>query len=529
MSAPDLDAAGMTPSTTPVGDEVAAAFLGAGLVAAAPATSRDRGSGPHARILLRRATILDGTGAPPWGPADMLVEDGRIAALAKTGKLDRERGHGAVEIDCAGKFLTPGFVDCHAHVGAPFHARNGAVPPADYVYKLWLAHGVTTIREVGCFNGLTWTLQQKEAARASAIAAPNILAYPAFPATTDYAKTIHTPDEARAWLAAVKARGADGVKFFGAPPAIMQAALAHAGEIGLRSCCHHAQLAVGRANALRTASWGLTTTEHSYGIPEALMERHTLQAFPADYDYGDEYLRFSAAGQAFLQAAPPGSAKWEQVLDAFLGHGHAFVPTFNVYDANRDLMRTRRADWHPRFTDPTLWSYFQPQRGGHGAYWYRWSTTNETEWRETFRLWMAFVNAYKNRGGRIGVGSDSGFMFQTYGFGYVRELELLQEAGFHPLEVLRAATAWGAELLGLGDEVGTLETGKAADILIHDRNPLADFKLLYGTGAMRLNDETAAVDWDRCLYRVIKGSVIYDPAELLADVEAMVAARRAAA
>ena len=57
----------------------------------------------------------------------------------------------------------PGLVDCHAHIGAPFHAKNGPMPSADYVYKLWLAHGVTTVRETGCFNGLTWTLEQKEA------------------------------------------------------------------------------------------------------------------------------------------------------------------------------------------------------------------------------------------------------------------------------------------------------------------------------------------------------------------------------
>ncbi len=189
-------------------------------------------------------------------------------------------------------------------------------------------------------------------------------------------------------------------------------------------------------------------------------------------------------------------------------------------------MRTRRADWHDRFTDPTLWAYFQPQRGGHGAYWYRWPTTNEVEWRETFRLWMQFVNDYKNLGGRIGVGSDSGFMFQTYGFGYVRELELLQEAGFHPLEVLRAATAWGAELLGMESDIGTLEIGKCADILVHDENPLGDFKLLYGTGAMRLDDSSASVAWRRSLSTIIKGGAIFDAAELLGDVEEMVAARR---
>src|SRR3954470_10277692 len=103
---------------------------------------------------------------------------------------------------------------------------------------------------------------------------------------------------------------------------------------------------------------------------------------------------------------------------------------------------------------------------------------------------MAFINEYKNRGGRVCTGSDSGFIFQIFGFGYVRELELLQEAGFHPLEVLRAATQHGAELCGIDEETGTLEVGKRADMLVHDHNPLEDFKLLYGTGAMRVNPQT---------------------------------------
>lgn len=514
------------------GEEFAEMFAAGGLPRVEAAAARRRGRGPYQRLVLRGGTIIDGAGAPPWGPADVVVEDGRISVLKKVGTpklpIDPERrpAAGDHEIDCTGKFLTPGLVDCHAHIGAPFHAENGPMPSADYVYKLWLAHGVTTIRETGCFNGLGWTLQQKQASADNQIDAPRILAYAPFPGTNDYVKTLHTPEQARGWLRAVKERKADGIKFFGAPPAMMKAALEQCIELGLKTCCHHAQLAVGRMNSLRTAQWGLTSTEHSYGIPEALLDGQTLQSFPPEYDYNDEYLRFSTAGQTFLQAARPGSPKWNEVLQAFLAAGHTFVPTFNVYDGNRDLMRTRRADWHERYTDPTLWAYFQPQRGGHGAYWYRWSTTNEVEWRETFRLWMQFVNDYKNLGGRVCTGSDSGFMFQTYGFGLVRELELLQEAGFTPLEVLRAATAWGAELLGVGDELGTLEVGKAADILVHDDNPLNDFKMLYGTGAMRLDDATASVQWKRSISTVIKCGTVFDPAELLGDVEDMVAARR---
>ncbi|MFT3802085.1 MAG: amidohydrolase family protein [Burkholderiaceae bacterium] len=513
------------------GDEISAARLSRGGSEKQRATRRDRGEGPFARLVLRGATIIDGTGAPPLGPVDIVIERDRIIEMRSVGSprkaisASMRPGAGDHEIDCHGKFVTPGLIDSHAHIGSPIVTTD--IPPADYVYKLWLAHGVTTVREMGCFNGLGWTLDQRERAAAGTIAAPRILAHAYFPAVNDMLKILHTPEQARDWLRRLEARGADGVKFFGAPPAIMQAALDECAILGLRSGCHHAQTAVTRMNALTSAQWGLTSAEHYYGLPEALFEQRVVQDYPPDYNYSDEYYRFSVAGQTFAQAAQPGSATWRSTMDRFLELGFTFVPTFGIYDANRDLMRARRADWHDEYTWKSYWDYFQPSRGGHGSYWYRWSTRNEIEWKENYRLWMRFINEYKNRGGRVCAGSDSGFIFQIFGFGFVRELEMLQEAGFHPLEVLRAATIEGACLLGIDSETGSLEVGKRADLLVHDQNPLEDFKLLYGSGAMRLDDDTGLVEWRRALRYTIAGGICYDAAELLADVRAMVAKSRA--
>ncbi len=510
------------------GEEPRLMFEPKGMHPAVPATVRTSGVGPFNRLVLRGATVIDGTGAPPSGPVDIVVENGRITELKNVGTPIKpinpanRPAAGDHEIDCHGKFVTPGLIDCHAHVGTPWHAMSGEVPTADYVYKLWLAHGVTTVREMGSMNGLNYMLQQRDAAEANEIAAPRMILHAYFPAVNERIKTIFTPEQARDWVKRVKERGADGIKFFGAPPTIMQAALDEANKQGLRSGCHHAQMAVTRVNALSSAKWGLTSSEHYYGIPEALFENRTVQNFPTDYNYGDEYFRFSVSGQMFMQAAQPGSQKWNDVLEQFLEVGHTFVPTFNIYDANRDLMRARRADWHGDYTVKTIWKYFQPQRGGHGAYWYRWSTTNEVEWKQNYQLWMQFVNEYKNLGGRVCAGSDSGFIYQIYGFGLIRELELLQEAGFHPLEVMRAATSLGAELLGLEDDTGSIDVGKRADLLVHDLNPLEDFKLMYGTGAIRLNDETSKAEWKRSLRYTIRAGVVYDTEQLLAEVRDMV-------
>ena len=75
---------------------------------------------------------------------------------------------------------------------------------------------------------------------------------------------------------------------------------------------------------------------------------------------------------------------------------------------------------------------------------------------------MTFINEYKNRGGRVTTGSDSGYIYKLYGFDYIRELELLQEAGFHPLEVIRAATFHGAEALHEAEAASVRSSGSCA-------------------------------------------------------------------
>ena len=127
----------------------------------------------------------------------------------------------------------------------------------------------------------------------------------------------------------------------------------------------------------------------------------------------------------------------------------------------------------------------------------------------------------------MAAGSDSGFIYKVYGFGYVRELELLQEAGFHPLEVVRAATLKGAELLRADQDIGTVEEGKKADLVVLDENPLENFKVLYGTGAIKLNDETGQAERIGGVRWTIKDGIVYDAKELLSDVRALVAAEKA--
>jgi len=486
------------------------------------APPRNEGEGPFPRLILRGGTLIDGTGAPAIGPVDIVVEGNRIVDIKSVGvpgvpidaEKRRQAGAGDRELNVEGMYILPGFIDMHGHIGG---VEQGT--PAEYVLKLWMGHGITTIREPGSGNGLDWVLEHKSKSASNEITAPRIHPYLFFGAGRK--EPLTTPEQAREWVRETAARGADGIKFFGAPPEIMEAALDEAKKQGLRSACHHAQMSVTRVDVLDTARWGLTSMEHWYGLPEALFTDQTVQNYPLDYNYANELDRFGQAGQLWKQAAPPGSERWYEVMDELIELDFTIDPTFTPYEANRDLMRIRGDEWHEMYTLPSLWRFFAPNRENHASYWYYWTTADEITWKENFRLWMTFVNDFKNRGGRVTTGSDSGYIYKIYGFGYIRELELLQEAGFHPLEVIRAATLSGAEALGQADQIGSVEAGKLADMVIVDVNPLENLKVLYGTGAIKLNEDNEVVRVGGVRY-TIKDGIIFDARQLLNDVREIV-------
>ncbi|HET9679218.1 MAG TPA: amidohydrolase family protein [Gammaproteobacteria bacterium] len=497
-------------------------FLHTAIASIEPAPPREMGSGPYERLILRGGILVDGTGAPAIGPVDIVIEDNRIVRIANVGspgapiKPDNrpKADENTHELDVSGMYILPGFVDMHGHIGG-----DAQGVPAEYVFKLWLGHGITTIRDPGSGNGLDWVLEHKRKSAENTIVAPRIQAYVFFGMGRD--KPISTPEQAREWVREIAAQGADGIKFFGARPDIMQAALDEAQKHGLRSAMHHAQMDVARATVLDTARWGLTTMEHWYGLPEALFTDKTVQDYPANYNYANEYHRFAEAGRLWAQAAKPGSDRWNYVRDELIALDFTIDPTFTIYEATRNVMAARRAEWHDTYTHPALWDFFKPSRTSHGSFWFNWTTADEIAWKDNFRRWMQFVNDYKNHGGRVTVGSDAGYIYKIYGFGYINELEMLQEAGFHPLEVVRSATLYGAQALGMADKIGSVEVGKLADLVIVDANPLANFKVLYGTGAIALNENNEIVRTGGVKY-TIKDGIIYDAAQLRADVREIV-------
>ncbi|UCF41272.1 MAG: amidohydrolase family protein [Gemmatimonadota bacterium] len=518
-----------------------AAVLATALAALAPAASvaqehptvtpgPDRvpgeGEGPFERLIIRGATVIDGTGAPGRGPMDVVIEGNRIVKIENLGTpgapIDAERRpQGATrEIDAHGMYLLPGFVDVHAHIGG---SPQGT--PAEYVYKLWMGHGVTTIRDPGSGNGMEWTLNERRRSAANAIVAPRIFVY-VRPGMGWDNGSVDTPEAAREWVRWAAKEGVDGLKLASHDPAVMAALIDEAKRQGLGTQAHLGQMGVARMDALDAARLGLGSLEHWYGLPEALFADRTVQAFPYDYNYNNEYDRFGQAGRLWQQAAPRGSETWSAVIRELIALGFVIDPTMTIYEASRDVMRAREAEWHDTYTLPSLWQFYQPSLESHGSYWFDWTTQDEVEWKRNFRIWMEFLNDYKNRGGRVCTGSDSGFIYKLYGFGYIRELELLQEAGFHPLEVIRSATLCGAETLhepkGQPIQFGAIRPGMLADLVLLEENPVHNLKVLYGTGTLRLNHETGTVERVGGVQYTIKDGIVYDAQQLLADVARMV-------
>ena len=352
-----------------------------------PAPPRAEGEGPFERLLIRNATVIDGTGAPAGGPMDIVIEGNRIVSVRKSQYVAGDmRPASAVvqaskEIDATGMYVLPGFVDLHLHSG-----DIPKTPEAEYVYKLWLAHGITAGRGVP-FASPAFSESEKGRSARNEITAPRMFTY-RLP-FDEWEGTIESPKEARAWVRMAAKTGIDGLKLTAYPPEIMAALLDEAKKLGLGSTAHLSQSGVANMNALDAARLGLGTVTHFYGLFEALYDGHSVQPWPAGYNNFDEQQRFGQVARQWNLVHPQGSQEWRALLEEFKALGVVLDPTMTAYLASRDVMRRRNADWHESYTLPSLWDYYQPSRANHGSYYFDWTSWDESAWRSFYRVWKS--------------------------------------------------------------------------------------------------------------------------------------------
>jgi hypothetical protein len=207
-----------------------------------------------------------------------------------------------------------------------------------------------------------------------------------------------------------------------------------------------------------------------------------------------------------------------------VANGVAWDPTLDIYEASRDLQRAQTQPWFADYLHPALEQYFRPSPANHGSYFFGWTSTDETFWKENYQIWMRALREFDRRGGLIGMGDDAGFIYQMYGFGLLRSMELHQEAGFHPIKIIQQATQNNARILGKENTIGRIRAGWLADLIVINGNPLENLKVLYPTGVEEIRNgkavHTGGVEW------TIKDGIPYHGPSMLADVKAIVAAAR---
>jgi imidazolonepropionase-like amidohydrolase len=440
----------------------------------------DAADGPQTGVTaLVGATVIDGTGNAPRGEAVVLVAGERIRAVGPPGEVVIPEG--ARFVDVTGKWIIPGLVDAHIHLfqSGGLYTRPDIIdlrsirPYATEVERVrarlpmtlarYLASGVTAVLDVG---GPFWTFEARERSQrmphAPQVAVTGPLISSSMPSELRVADPpileANAPAEARAAVRRVLAERPDLIKLWWIPEAVVplveqtgwiRAAIEEAHDAGVRVAVHATRLEVARA-AVRA---GADVLVHSVddrrvddGFVRLLKERDVVYVTTLGVNQGYR--------EVFEQRFKP------TVLERRLGDAEVLATLDDLADLS-------------------LWK---------GAFWRRWLL----RWPDP-RIAFWNLRRLHETGITIAAGSDAGNIGTLHGPALHRELERMAEAGLAPLAILKAASQGGARAMGRGSDLGTLEPGKRADLLVLDADPQGDIRQA------------------RRIHRVVQGGVILNP------------------
>jgi imidazolonepropionase-like amidohydrolase len=386
-------------------------------------------------------TLIDGRGGPPIENAVILVKGNRIVAVGPAAAVSIPAD--AARIDATGHTVMPGLIDMHVHLakGDDLH--------------LFVAAGVTTVRDVGDFS--EWIVPLATRTKVGEIVGPRIFySGPSFIHEQGFAQwqqPVASAAEARAEVKERIASGASVIKIVSdITPELVEAIVqeAHAAKVPVAADI----LGNGQVTAERAVQLGVDTLEHVSGVPQAIQYDNAPTKFSEPVNH--------FALMAWLYADP---AKEAALIKLMVDRRTVIVPTFVVMPYFFPESVPTSADPAEQYVSPRLRSFWSGLDRLPS-----WSSTNDRAAEAAFLIHFTssqqFIARFAAAGGRIAAGTDTPTPGVVPGFSLHRELELLVQAGLSPMNAIQAATGAAAEALGQGRDLGTIEAGKLADVVI---------------------------------------------------------------
>jgi enamidase len=431
-------------------------------------------------VALTHARVIDGTGAPPRDDQTLIIRDGTIASLGDGRAVTIPTG--ALVVDLSGKSVIPGLVMVHEHL---FYPTGPGVYGnlAESFTRLYLAGGVTSMRTGGDMNGFG-DIGIKRDIDGGRKPGPWIDATGPYLEGAglglDQVHELTGPDDARRMVSFWADAGATSFKaYMHITRAELGAAIEEAHKRGLKVTGHLCSVTFREA-----AELGIDDLEHAFFVATDFVADKKPDQCPGQ-----------GAGQAALAAVDPNSDAVRSLIGELVRRKVALTSTLTVFET---FTPGRPLPPGLDVLDPQLRAQFEQLRT-------RIAGSPRSPYTALFPKAAAMELAFARAGGLLIAGTDpTGGGGVIPGYSNQRALELLVESGFTPLEAIRIGTLNGATFLGRADRVGSIASGKQADLVVINGDP-----------SSRIADV-------RNVQLVFKQGVGYDPAKLIESVKGKV-------
>lgn len=400
-------------------------------------------------VALTGVTVVDGTGAEPIEGATVVIENGRIAAVGAADAVEIPDGAEVLELD--GHTVIPGIVGLHDHTFYTTNQRR--VQATESAPKLYLASGVTTIRTTGSYHPYSELNLKGAIDRGEEVGPRMHVTGPYLTGTggAGYMTQVGSPEDARRVVAYW---AEEGVSWFKAYTRISEEELAavidEAHARGLKVTGHLCSVSFTRAVEL-----GIDNLEHGFFTN-------------TDYIPGKEPSECPDGFRDRLLEVEIDSPEVARTFETMIDNDVALTSTLAVYE----LIVPGRPPLEERVLEllaPEAREEYLATREEIAE------DADESIWPTLFEKAQRFEKAFVEAGGLLAAGVDpTGIGGALPGFGDQRNFELLAEAGFTPVEVVKIMTLNGAKVLGEDAEYGSIEPGKLAEIVVLDGDPVAD-------------------------------------------------------